>query len=101
MLPLRHIHKKKINNSGKKYKYSIIDHLIYLVAFAGPVMTIPQVMDVWSTSAATVNEVTWTGYLAISIIWLLYGIKHKVKPIIFSNLLGLVTNGLIVVGLLI
>lgn len=98
MLPLRHIHKKKKYFPLKKYQTNLLDRVMYLVAFAGPVMTIPQILDIWTTKTSTLNIVTWGSYLAIGFIWLFYGLVHKEKPIIFSNLLGIVTTGLVFVG---
>lgn len=97
MLPLKHIHHKK-NGGIRKHSLDIFDQFIYLVAFAGPVMTIPQITDIWITKQTTVNITTWISYLVISSVWLFYGIKHKEKPIILSNILGLITNGLVVLG---
>ena len=98
MLPLKHIHKKKLQRLPKKYDYSLLDRLMYLIAFAGPIMTIPQIYDIWITKNSTVNEITWGSYLAGGIIWLIYGIVHKEKPIIFSNILGIIATGLVFVG---
>lgn len=61
-------------------------------------MTIPQIYDIWSTKQHSINEITWSSYLAIGVVWLFYGIVHKEKPIIFSNILGIITTGLVVVG---
>jgi uncharacterized protein with PQ loop repeat len=98
VLPLKHIYHKKRLQRPKKYKYTFFDRFIYLIAFAGPVMTIPQIYDIWVTKQLAVNAVTWSGYLVIGIVWLGYGIVHKEKPIIYSNLLGIITTGLVVLG---
>jgi len=61
-------------------------------------MTIPQIYDIWITKRPSVNAITWTSYLLIGMVWLFYGIVHKEKPIIFSNILGIITTGLVVLG---
>lgn len=96
MLPLRHIHKKKF--ASKKYKNTFLDHIIYLFAFAGPIMTLPQVYDIWIKRDADINLVTWGSYLFIGIVWTMYGLAHKEKPIIYSNALGCVINVLVIWG---
>lgn len=101
MLPLHHIHKRKKSTSIKKQPNSFLDYFIYVVAFAGPIMTIPQVYDVWVKKQLSINTLTWESYLVIGMVWLYYGIAHKVKPIIFSNILGIITTGLVVAGALI
>ena len=98
MLALRHIYHKKRRVAPKKYHHSFLDYVIYVFAFAGPVMTIPQIYDIWVTKQISVNKITWISYLVIGVVWLFYGIIHKDKPIILSNLLGIITTGLVVAG---
>lgn len=100
MLPLKHIRKKKLL-AARKYSTTPLDHFIYLIAFAGPIMTIPQIYDIWVTKQPSINLLTWGSYLAIGGVWLYYGILHKEKPIIFSNILGIITTGLVFLGALI
>ncbi len=63
-------------------------------------MTLPQIYDIWITKRLSVNIITWSSYLVIGFVWLGYGIVHKEKPIIFSNILGIITTGLVVLGTL-
>lgn len=98
MLPLRHIHKKKKHFPSKKYELNLLDRVMYLVALAGPVMTLPQIYDIWIKRTSSLNVVTWGGYLTIGFVWLFYGFVHKEKMIIFSNMIGIVTTGLVFVG---
>ncbi len=98
MLVLHHARKRKLAMGSKKYQKSLMDHLIYLFAFAGPIMTIPQIYDIWIKRDMTVNIITWTGYVIINMVWLAYGSIHKDKPIVYSNVLAIITNTLVVVG---
>lgn len=98
MLPLKHIHKKKLHLRNQIYSTSLFDKFMYVVACMGPIMTLPQIRDIWLNKQTSVNEVTWVSYLLISFVWLGYGVLHKEKPIIFSNTLGIITNSLVVLG---
>jgi len=100
MLALRHVHHKKLRVQRKKYSFTLLDHIIYMIAFIGPFMTIPQIYDIWIIRKPSVNLITWGSGLVFGSIWLFYGIVHKEKPIIFSNILGMITTGLVVVGAL-
>lgn len=71
---------------------------MYFVALAGPVMTLPQIYDIWIKKTSSLNVVTWGGYLTIGFVWLFYGLVHKEKMIIFSNMIGIVTTGLVFLG---
>jgi hypothetical protein len=101
MLPLKHIHHKKKLAAPRKYRHTLLDHLMYAIAFAGPIMTTPQIYDIWVKRTLAVNPVTWGSYLLFGFLWLYYGLVHKEKLIIFSNILGIVTTGLVFLGSLI
>ena len=94
-----HPHKKSKQDKSKQNH--LLDTFMYPLAFASPVMTIPQLLDVWNpTHKASVSLLTWTAYTLAAFFWMVYGIQHKEKPIIVANLLGFIFNGLIVVGIL-
>lgn len=79
----------------------ILDKLIYVAGIAGPVMTIPQVTIIWvDKNASGVSLVTWIAYLIITIFWLFYGLVHKEKPIIISNILWIIFEVVIIAGII-
>lgn len=83
-------------NKWKKF----LDYLIYFVGIAGPVMTLPQVYEVWvHKKVAGLSPLTWISYTVLSVFWLLYGMAHHERPIIIANILWIIMNGLIVVGI--
>lgn len=79
-----------------------IDIVVFLVGGIGPFFTLPQVLSVWfSKNAEGLSPITWVSYFIFSCVWLMYGIIHKEKPIIFSNAIYVIINALIVVGIII
>lgn len=77
-----------------------MDHLVYLAGFAIPIMTIPQLSQIYvSHDAHAVSAVTWGTYFVGSCFWFFYGIVHKEKPITFINAITAVIQGMIVVGI--
>ena len=77
------------------------DKLIYPVALIAPIMTIPQLLTVWiQRESQGVSLLTWCAYTAVSGIWIIYGLYHKEKPIILTNLLLFVFDASIVLGVL-
>lgn len=104
-LPLRHIHKRK--RTTKKLKpfptenktAKIFDRIIYPAAMISPIMTIPQIMKIWvEQNAAGVSLLSWSAYTISGIFWLMYGILHKEKPIIFANSMGIFLHIFILSG---
>jgi MtN3 and saliva related transmembrane protein len=94
-----HSNKKK-DSHGAKAKF--MDDLMYVVALIAPVMTIPQLLQVWShkQSQGGVSILTWGAYASVSGLWLVYGIVHKEKPIMLTQFLLLILDSLIVIGVL-
>lgn len=73
-----------------------------MIAIVGPAVTLPQLLEVLENGqSAGLSLITWVGYLALSVFWLSYGIKRREKPIIIANLLYLVINSAIVLGILV
>ncbi len=92
---IHHQHKRK----RTKDVHPIIDKLVYLAAIISPAMTIPQVLKIWvEQNASGISVITWVTYLLVSVIWMIYGIAHKERSIIFSNLLWLIMNPAIIIG---
>ncbi len=102
---MHHVHRRK-RQSGTLEPFPhpdpykrFLDKMIYVVGVAGPVMTIPQLYLIFAhESAAGTSLVTWSAYTVMSVFWLLYGVAHKEKPIILSNTLWLLVNGLVTFG---
>ena len=93
---MHHLHKKKPNNFN-----STIEKLAYAVGIASPIVTLPQVLQIWMTqNASGVSLVTWVCYLVIVTVMTMYGIIHKEKPIIIMNGSLIFVDLLIIIGIL-
>lgn len=64
------------------------DSLIYFFAFTTPLFELPQLYSIYTAkSSAHVSLITWS-YLAVSsMVWLAYGLRKKIKPLIASYIL--------------
>jgi len=101
---LHHYHKRK--KAGIKHKESeklkkIMDKMIYVIVFVGPLFTLPQIYKIFiEQSAAGVSVWTWGTYSLGSLFWLMYGVIHKEKPIIMTNILWGFMNLSVMIGAL-
>ncbi len=96
---LHHFHKGNRKSHKETRLKRFVDTFVYFIALVGPVMTIPQVAKIWiEQNAAGVSLISWSTYLVTSTFWLIYGIVHKEKPIIFSNIVWIFLNVVIVLG---
>ncbi len=105
---MHHYHlRERIHEKGEQFpspdkKIRVLDNIIYVVGVLGPVMTLPQIIKIFFfQDAAGVSFITYAALTIFSCVWLWYGIAHKEKPIIISNILWILTEILIVVGILI
>ena len=77
----------------------ILDKVIFLVGALGPLSTIPQVYVIYATrDASGVSALSWFMYLIFSVIWVIYGVVHREKAIIFTYSLWILMNSLVAYG---
>ncbi|MFT4313343.1 MAG: hypothetical protein ACMXYA_02960 [Candidatus Woesearchaeota archaeon] len=86
----------------EKKKKPAIDSIIYVAAICMPFMTIPQIYNVWVLQQVTgVSIITWVMFTAFSCIWLWYAIHHKNIPLLVNNILWIIMQGSVAVGILV
>ncbi|MBT4650943.1 hypothetical protein HOC13_00270 [Candidatus Woesearchaeota archaeon] len=103
-----HLHKRKrkhqkLENFPHPNKgVRLLDKFILVIALLGPVMNVPQVFKIfYYQNPSGVSALTFTLLAVLNIPWLAYGFVHKEKPIILSSALWLITNLIIVSGVLV
>lgn len=78
-----------------------MDTLVYPLTLISPIMTIPQISDIWMhKNVGGISLITWSAYTVVSSLWFIYGIQHKEKPIIISSSLLFIVELLVVFGVL-
>lgn len=106
MLGLFHLQKRKrIYKKGEPFPHPdpvkrMVDVVIYIVGILAPLMAIPQMLKIWIEKAAEgVSLFSWSALLVSAIIWLLYGLLHREKPLIITYVLWIIVDALIVLGI--
>lgn len=70
-------------------------------ALVEPLATTPQIYQVWKNKDISgVSLATWLFNTITAGVWLTYGVKIKDRPIIVSGLFWTLTQGLVVLGIL-
>lgn len=107
MLGLRHLtlRKKKVKDETPTVrtvvKLAWLDMLIYSASIVGPLATIPQVLQLYTTrQAAGLALLSWVTYTILNMVWIFYGYKHHEKPIVLTNIALVVLNSTVVVGII-
>lgn len=94
--------RQRIKENKKDSKSVIfLDKFIYIVGALGPIMTLPQAMQVWTTHEVQgLSLISWLSYTILSFFWILYGFVHKEKSIIFAHILWVIADVSVVLGIL-
>lgn len=102
-----HLHlRKRIHKNLEKYPHKqkdkqILDIIVYIAGILGPFMTLPQIWKIYiEQNAAGVSLLSWISYTIIAGIWVWYGLVHKEKPILISNLIWIFMDFAVVFGIL-
>lgn len=86
----------------KKQQKQLIKRSVLLIAVVEPIMTLPQVLKIWiDKEAGGLSSITWGFYILAALIWLLYGLQIKDRPLIISSFLWIIMESLVLVGALI
>ena len=79
---------------------STFERLVLLIAVIEPFSTLPQIYDIYTSKDATsISLLSWLLFAGASVVWLIYGIKIKSLPLIFSSLLWISTEILLIIGI--
>jgi uncharacterized protein with PQ loop repeat len=77
------------------------EKFMLIFATVEPIATIPQIIEVWEKgNIEGVSLTTWLFYTLTSFVWLIYGITKKDKPLIISGTLWMISQSLVVLGIL-
>ena len=80
-------------------RVSFLDRLTVLVGVVGPLTTLPQIIQIFSTHDATgVSGLSWSMFALFDIPFIFYGLVHKDKVIITTYLCWFVANFTVVLG---
>lgn len=89
------------NGEREKIK-RVFDKFIAVVGLIGPIMTTPQIINVWvHHHVEGLAIASWGTYVMTSSFWLIYGILHKERAIILVNTAWILANASVVTGILI
>jgi uncharacterized protein with PQ loop repeat len=85
---------------SKKKKRTILDKIVAVASYIYPLSGIPQLILVYKGEVDGVSVISWISFACFSALFLMYGVVHKIKPMIVLNFLWLSIDILIVLGAL-
>ena len=97
--PMRHLHlRKRITKNLEPYPARtpwkrLLDRVVLAAGIVGPALSLPQIILIYSNKDATdISAVSWFGWAALNIVWILYGLVHKELPIAVTYSLWFIIN---------
>lgn len=85
-----------------KLKKSPVDRAMDVVAIASPALGVPQAVQIFATQDASgLSLLSWGSFACVSIVFLLYGLQHHIKPLILTQVLWLTIYAAVIPGILI
>ena len=77
----------------------ILDYSVYTVSFVMPLAAVPQAWKIWSRQdAGDISLILFGTASIVNIIWVIYGLTHKVKPILITHTAFFFINSAITIG---
>lgn len=85
---------------NKIKKQQLDTKLVYFFGLVTPLFMVPQAVAIFlNQSAANISLIMWTFFLLADIVWIIYGVRHKIKPLVYSHILYFVVELAVVVGI--
>jgi len=76
---------------------TLLDKTVLVVALAEPLTTIGQIWQLWTDKSAAGNSlITWGFFELSALVWLLYGIKIRSRPLVITEGLWLVAQAVVI-----
>lgn len=108
MKGLHHINMRKRRAPGhepypaRTVWLKLLDQLVLTIGIVGPLTSIPQALKIYLTHDATgVSTLAWLLPGVCDVVWIIYGLAHRDRPIVVAYTLWFFVNMLVAVGALI
>jgi uncharacterized protein with PQ loop repeat len=77
------------------------DYVVYFFTVATPLFELPQAISIFHNhDASSVSASTWMFFVVSSVVFTLYAIRERLKPLIVAYSLYTIVESIIVVGII-
>jgi len=78
-----------------------IELFALIAGIVQPLITLPQIIIIYGSHSATdVSLLTWLGYLTFGVVFLVYGLVFKLRPIWVGQIIWVTMQAITVIGIL-
>lgn len=79
-----------------------VERFALVAGIIQPIITLPQIVTIYGNqSASDVSLLTWLGYLFFGVTFLVYGLVFQLKPIWVGQIIWVIMQLIVVIGILI
>ena len=96
MLNNAHVTKKKKIVSKQD---RVFDRLVLAISVLYPLSALPQLITIIKGNADGVSLASWVAFFVCAGIFLIYGLRHRVWPMILSNTLWVMVDSMVIAGI--
>jgi hypothetical protein len=92
-------HEQHKTKAKRKQELKTFDNLVFGLSFVYPLSGIPQAISVWHGDGKA-SALTWILLTSFGFVSLAYGIIHRIKPMIVTNVIWSFIDIAIIIGIL-
>lgn len=93
--------KRSLKNNTAIHPYTNFDRLVLVVSVIYPLSSLPQVIAVFNGRTEGVSTLSWVFFLICSSLFLVYGLRRRVPPMIIANSIWVIMDTLVITGIFI
>lgn len=98
--PIHIATKNKPLRKSDLHPYTMLDRVVLVVSVIYPFSALPQAIAVFQGRTEGVAALSWMFFFVCASLFFIYGIRRKVMPMIISNSIWIIMDGLVLIGLL-
>lgn len=91
--------KKSLKKKIDIHPYTNLDRIVLFVSVLYPLSAVPQIIAVFSGRTEGVAVLSWMVFLACSTLFLVYGLRRHVPPMIAANSIWIIMDALVIIGI--
>jgi uncharacterized protein with PQ loop repeat len=90
-----------INKKQKKTLNKAEEKLVYAAAIINPLLLLPQIVKMYQVKdSSSWSLLSWSMYMVVGLVFLIYAIHHRLKPLILTQVLWYIVDALVIYGIL-
>lgn len=92
---------QQLRTRTQRKQLSLLDYAVYFFTFATPLFELPQLVEIYAHhSAQDVSLWTWGFFCIDNLVWIIYALRQRIRPLLLTSILYEVIEIAILIGIL-